>query len=84
MTKKSTPPVFLGRASYRQRRMRDAARVLPVFGVILWTIPVLWAENERAPTSNADAMFYIFGAWVALIALSALITRALRETPEDS
>lgn len=57
--------------------------MLPLFGVILWTIPVLWAENESAPTSNADAMLYIFGAWVALIVLSALITRALRETPED-
>lgn len=71
-------PVFLERKSYRQRRLRDGARMLPVLGAMLWLIPLLWNRNEGAATVNGDAMLYLFGVWVLLIILSALISRAMR------
>ena len=71
-------PLFLERRSYRQRRLMDAARLLPLLGVLLWLVPLLWpqrggpsapADVEAVATSNA--ILYIFGVWV-LLALAAL------------
>jgi hypothetical protein len=70
-------PIFLERASYKQRRLTDAARLLPLLGVVLWMIPLLWRAEGDAGTSNADALIYVFGVWVLLIGLSALIIRKL-------
>lgn len=72
--------VFLERASYRQRRLRDAARLLPLVGAVLWVIPLLWVRNPET-AGSAGAMIYIFGAWVILIGVSAVISRRLR--PDD-
>lgn len=71
--------VFLERASYRQRRLRDAARLLPVLGAVLWAIPLLWAPVEPGSSNSVDALLYTFGVWVALIALTAMISRKLQD-----
>lgn len=85
MAARPKPPVFLARTSYRQRRLRDAARLLPVLGATLWMLPLLW---PRASLTNADmaqststAMIYIFGVWTALILASLVLARVLR--PDD-
>ncbi len=71
--------LFLARASYRQRRLRDAALLVPVLGVILWIVPLLWsAAPDGAPTGRF-AIVYIFGAWVLLIILTAFISKSLRQ-----
>ena len=72
------PPVFLERASYRQRRMRDAARMMPVVGILLWTIPLLWPRASPDAPTSAFTMLYFFGVWVVLILLSALLSYLLR------
>ena len=72
-------PVFVDRASYRQRRLRDGLRLLPVLGALLWFVPLLWPRGEATTTSTA--LTYVFGAWVTLIVLAFLLARALR--PED-
>ncbi|WP_296423992.1 hypothetical protein [Yoonia sp.] len=82
MNRAPKSPVFLERASYRQRRLRDAARLLPVLGAILWMIPLLWSRDQPAASTNADALLYTFGVWVALIVLSAVLSRGLR--PDDA
>lgn len=68
-------PLFLERRSYRQRRLMDAARLLPLLGVLLWLIPLLWPQrdpaDEVAAVSTSSAILYIFGVWV-LLALIAL------------
>lgn len=76
------PPLFLGRISYRQRRLADAARLLPVFGAVLMVLPLLWpqGEAEGAPTT-ATAMIYIFGCWAGLTAIAAVL--AARLDPEE-
>ena len=83
MKKPSGQTLFLEKAPYRRRRLRDAARMLPLLGCVLFGIPLMWSQSDAAPFSNADALIYVFGAWIVLILLSALISYALRVRPED-
>ncbi|MFQ1701572.1 hypothetical protein ACJ5NV_13360 [Loktanella agnita] len=70
--------IFLERASYRRRRLQDAARLVPVLGAILWTIPLLWPEQGDAGADSARAVTYTFGVWVFLIIITAIISHYLR------
>jgi hypothetical protein len=77
------PPVFLERQSYRRRRLTDAARLLPLLGAALFSVPLLWPTADDAgagitalPTSAA--ITYLFSIWAALIlgnVLFGLFTR---------
>ncbi len=77
---KPPPPLFLGRASYRQRRLRDALRLLPVAGAVGCMIPLLWPRGAEGP-GNGVALLYLFGVWAGLIVTAFILSRALR--PED-
>lgn len=75
-TPRSDPatPVFLEPRTYRRRRLMDAARMLPVLGVVLWMVPLLWPTGpddvkQRVPTSSA--MIYVFVVWAGLICVAA-------------
>ncbi len=78
---------FLERQSYRRRRLMDAARLLPLFGVLLFALPLLWttpAPEGAGPESTgqamamSDAILYIFVAWSGLIVLVALFGYSTR------
>ncbi len=77
------PPLFLARTVYRKRRIRDAARILPIFGFVLLT-PVLWNVSARG-------WIYVFSVWLGLILAASLLSRRLgqdgeeirRDAPED-
>ena len=75
------PGLFLARGSYRQRRLRDAARMLPVLGLVLWLIPLMWRREAGQTGGMAAAVTVVFVGWGLLIVLTALIVRRLR--PED-
>lgn len=64
------PPVFLARASYRRRRLRDAARLLPVVGIILLLVPLLWVPEAEVRLGSGDVL-YFFGVWLILIGAAA-------------
>lgn len=68
---------YLERDTYRQRRLRDAARVLPLFGIVLILLPLLWPWEEGG-IRPSTFIFYLFGLWVVLAGLSALLARAIR------
>ena len=69
-------PLFLGKSSYRQRRLRDAAQLLPVCGLTLWLIPLLWPQGAGGqPTSSA--VLYVFAVWAGLIVAAFLLSRSL-------
>ena len=72
-----TKTTFLERAGYRRRRMRDVGRATPVFGAILFVIPLLWQRNGEGAYGTADAVIYIFVVWSLLIAITAAISRIL-------
>jgi hypothetical protein len=76
-------PIFLERGSYRRRRMLDAVKLLVVLGACLWMIPVLWPEPDiegTEPVALSDALFYIFGVWIFLTAVSAFLATRMRGT----
>ncbi|MES2916946.1 MAG: hypothetical protein V4753_17695 [Pseudomonadota bacterium] len=69
--------LFLARAPYRRRRLRDAARLLPVLGLFLLLLPLLWAPDARM-TLTAGDVIYFFWVWLVLIALAAAFAPGLR------
>jgi len=75
------PPTFLARTTYRQRRLRDAARLLPLVGAVLVAIPLLWPREGEAAAATSSAITYIFGVWVILIVLSFVLS--IRIDPDD-
>lgn len=66
-------PLFLARAVYRRRRLRDAARLLPIIGLLLVLLPALGSETG----SNAANAVYLFVVWVVLIAAAAVLAPGL-------
>jgi formate hydrogenlyase subunit 3/multisubunit Na+/H+ antiporter MnhD subunit len=70
-------PLFLARAPYRRRRLRDAARLLPVLGLFLLLLPLLWTPDARLSLDSGDVI-YFFGVWLALIGLAAGFAPGLR------
>ncbi len=71
------PGLFLARDSYRQRRLRDAARMLPVLGVVIWLVPLLWQRDSEGFGGMAAAVVFVFVGWTVLILLTALIAQRL-------
>lgn len=82
-------PIFLERRSYRQRRLMDAARLLPVLGALLWMVPLLWprsasdATTHQAAVSTSSAILYMFGVWIFL-ALMALFLSLMLDTKAET
>ncbi|MEI4233364.1 hypothetical protein [Roseovarius sp. D22-M7] len=75
-------PVFLARRTYRQRRLADAARMLPIAAGVLMILPLLWQGPDGDP-GTAMVMIYIFALWIVLVGLSALVSRHLRAREPD-
>lgn len=65
-------PLFLARQSYRRRRLMDAARLLPLLGLLLFVLPLIW----NAPYT-ASGWLYLFVCWVLLIVVAFLLSRRL-------
>lgn len=73
MLKRPRPPLFLARDLYRRRRLRDAARLLPVAGMLLLILPALW---RRAGPVGWGAV-YLFAVWALLIIAAAALAPGL-------
>jgi hypothetical protein len=76
-------PLFLGRAGYRARRLRDAARLLPVLGLILVMLPLLWAPAAGMIRATVGDAIYLFVVWVALIGAAAALAPGLTQNSGD-
>ena len=76
-------PLYLRPASYRRRRQRDAARMLPFVGVFLFLLPLLWSPQDTFRRDTAPDGIYLFVVWAVLIVLAMLISRSLNR-PGDS
>ncbi|PYF08612.1 hypothetical protein C8J30_11228 [Rhodobacter viridis] len=73
----SATPLFLARRSYRRRRMMDAARLLPLVGLVLILLPMLWHPADTPIPDTARGMIYLFSVWVGLILAAAALARGL-------
>ncbi|MEO0387078.1 MAG: hypothetical protein AAF281_06040 [Pseudomonadota bacterium] len=66
----------------RARAREDAARALPVLGLLLLVSPLLDAFGwVGRPFGIPAAYFYLFAAWAFLIALTARLSRRLVGPP---
>ena len=76
--------VFLRRASYRRRRLSDAARLLPIFGLGLFFLPLLWPSDPTAPDAvpMSTAVSYVFASWAVLIVIVAVFGWLVRHTDQ--
>ena len=71
--KRRNDPIFVGRGSYCRRRLMDAARVLPLVGLFLFFLPLLWGPGVATTTG----LTFIFGTWAGLIVAILFISRGL-------
>ena len=70
--------LFLARDRYRQRRLRDIARMMPALAALLWLIPLLWRSSDGLPgNGTAFTSVFLFVAWAGLIVGAALIARRI-------
>jgi peptidoglycan/LPS O-acetylase OafA/YrhL len=72
-------PLFLDRAPYRRRRLRDAARLLPVLGLFLLLLPLFWTPKSGVALSANDVI-YFFLVWLCLILLAAAFAPGLSKS----
>jgi hypothetical protein len=70
-------PLFLARRPYRRRRRMDAARVLPVFGLFLMMLPMLWEPVAGAERRVAQDGVYLFAVWAGLILCARILAGGL-------
>jgi len=75
-------PLFLQRESYRRRRLIDAARFLPILGLLLWAVPLLWSGGPEDAMPGSGALIYIFGIWTALVVAAFVLSVRLRRNEE--
>lgn len=73
---RTKPPLFLARVPYRRRRLRDAARLLPILGLFLLLLPLLWTHGDRTSLTAGDVI-YFFLVWVGLIGVAAAFAPGL-------
>jgi hypothetical protein len=74
---KRSAPLFLARNSYRRRRLTDAARMLPLVGMVLFFIPILWQPATTPGDETAEGGVYLFAVWLGLIVAAFVLARAL-------
>ncbi|MBS0336148.1 MAG: hypothetical protein JSS40_04940 [Proteobacteria bacterium] len=59
-------------------RIRDAAVLLPLLGLALLMPPVITLFTTRSSIAGIPLIvLYVFGVWLGLIALAALLARRL-------
>lgn len=76
-------PLFLARAVYRRRRLRDAARFLPLLGLLLLLLPALGGAGGGAGGGDVSDAIYLFVIWALLIATAALLAPGLSQTESE-
>ncbi len=74
--KEPAPLPFRAEAGYRRRRLIEAMRLLPVVGLLLFILPVLWATGGPDSTgTTSGGGIYIFVICALLIIVAAIFSR---------
>jgi hypothetical protein len=70
--------MFLERRTYRQNRLQDAARLLPVLAVVMFFAPIfIRGDAEAGGPALSSWLVYYFAVWLGLIGLTAFVSLAL-------
>ncbi len=75
-------PLFLPPQGYRQRRLRDVARLLPILAGFFIILPMLWGEESSDLRHTGSDGIYLFVIWLFLIIVAALLARRLSSTAD--
>ena len=67
--------LFLERQSYRRRRLVDGIKLVPLLGLVLFFLPMLWAGKG----TTSAGLIYVFAAWGVLIAAMAVLATRIRK-----
>lgn len=72
---------FLTLKAYRQKRLMDGARIIPVIGAIVLVFPLvrLFVGPDEANSIGATIV-YLFVLWMVLIAAAYFVSRRLQDT----
>lgn len=81
---RETQSLFLAHRAYRQRRVVDAARILPIFGAVLLCLPLLWSLPDDGVVSTTYVIRFLFLAWLGLIVLAAVVSHRLPDPSADT
>ncbi|NJM82660.1 MAG: hypothetical protein HC844_09265 [Tabrizicola sp.] len=79
-------PLFLDPRRYRRTRLRDAARLLPIFAAVMLILPLLWAAPGETSRRTSGDVIYFFVLWLLVIAIAAAFAPGLSEdepAPKD-
>ncbi len=81
--------LFLERRTYRRNRLQDAARLLPVLGIVLIFAPIFIRDSDAVTgggpaTGLSQWLVYYFVIWIGLIGITALVSRALVRSSPDA
>lgn len=60
----------------------DAARLLPVLGLFLMLMPLLW-QSDGGARSLGGQLVYLFGLWALLILAAYLLSGRLSRADDD-
>jgi hypothetical protein len=61
--------------------MADAARLLPLVGLFLVLLPVLWHPAETPEPDTTSGGVYLFAVWLILIIAAFFLARLLSGAP---
>lgn len=67
----SAGTLFLERKSYRRRRLMDAAKLFPIIGAVLFSLPLVWQSGETT-VPLSQVFVYVFIIWAGLIGINVL------------
>ncbi len=62
--------------------MADAARLLPLLGIFLIFLPVLWQPAQSPEPDTARGGVYLFAVWAVLVSGAFVMSRLLGATVE--
>ncbi len=71
--------LFVERQTYRKRRLRDGARFLPIVGIVLILVPLLWVRGEEGGIRTSSAIEYLFLVWAGLVLAGFVMALYLRD-----
>lgn len=81
--RRGNTPLFLPRPEYRRHRFVDAARLLPIFGVFLVLLPILWTLNQNRSGGTARNGIYLLVVWSVLVVAAAWLAPRLASSTAD-
>lgn len=64
--------------------MTDGARLLPLAGIFLILLPVLWQPRSTPAPDTGFGVIYLFSVWTLLILAARILSWLIPDAPDDA